>query len=387
MGRDLKGNTLERGFTQCKNGRYKYSFRLESGKQTAVYGASVAECKKNFKAALAEYNADITTSSKSITFTAYYNEWIENLAESGNVKQSTIARYKLHYKNHLKPAFGTSKMASIKAPMVKKFQRDLKEKGLKARTINNITVIAHHIFEDARRDEIIVKNPFDVLETVPTETNKDGEAIKRDNNRALSREEQTLFLNAMKGSRYYNATRLLFATGMRCGEMRGLKWSDYDKKNGVLHIRRTASVDANGKPCTNSPKSKHGRRDIPLNEEITTIIDQHKEETRKTRGNIIPMDEFMFLSAKGEMINLSVLAQTFKNVCCSIKKNGHPDFKDISPHCARHTFISQMLLAGKNLYAIKALVGHSPTTEITESVYFECSQDAMNAAMQNWKAI
>ena len=386
MGKDLQGNDIGRGYTQCKNGRYKYSFRLESGKQTAVYGRSVADCKKNYKKALEEYRSGITASNKAITYGAYFDEWLKNLIHDG-LKGSSAHLYTTQNKNHIKPVFGTTKLVSVTTNMARKFQRDLEAKGLNPSTVNCIVNLAHHVFEDAVRDEIIQKNPFSVLKNLSKEKDEDGDLIVRDNNRALTAEETKWFLDAMKDSFYYNAARLLFATGMRSGELRGLKWSDYDKKNNVLHIRRTASVDSGNSLCMNSPKTKHSKRDIPLNDEIIEIIEDHKENMRKTQGNVVPMDGYMFTSVRGLVVSRNVLKSAFFNACERVRKAGHPEFKNISPHCARHTFITDMLNSGENIYAVKAIVGHSPTASVTEGVYLDRSQEAMNKAMQNRKAI
>lgn len=387
MGKDLKGSELGRGFTQCANGRYKYSFRLESGKQTAVYGASVAECKRNYTAAIKAYEEGLTAGNKKVTTAAYFDEWLENLKTNSRVKGSTCSIYNQQWKKHIKPAFGTTKLVMVTPPMARKFQRDLKDKGLKPKTVNSITDLTHHLFEDAVRDGIIQKNPFSVLTPVPMEVNEDGEVVKRDNNRALSSDEVTWFVEAMKESYYYNATRLLFATGMRSGELRGLKWSDYDPKNGVLHIRRTATVDADNKLTFNAPKSERGRRGIPLNDEIKSIIEDHKKEVRMTQGNVIQMDGFMFTSVTGKVISRNVLKSAFAHGSERVRKAGHPEFKNISPHATRHTFITNWLLAGKNLYVLKDITGHSPTAKVTEAVYLDRSQDAMNEAMKDWKVI
>lgn len=387
MGKDLSGNELGKGYSQCKNGRYKYSFRLDSGKQTAVYGSSVADCKRNYKTAMKAYEAGLTAGNKKITVQAYFDEWILQLQNNSICKGSTVNNYKQHWKNHIKPVFGTTKLVMVTPIMTKKFQRDLKDKGLKPKTVNSIIDVAHHVFEDAMRDEIIQKNPFSVLKPVPMEVNEDGEMVKRANNRALNKDEVQWFLTAMKESYYYTAVKLLFATGMRSGELRGLKWSDYDKKEGVLHIRRTASVDADNKLCMNTPKSKRGRRDIPLNDEIISIIEEHKNEVRMTQGNVIQMDGYMFTSVTGKIVSRNALKSAFIHGCERVRKAGHTEFKDVSPHATRHTFITNWLLAGKNLYILKDITGHSPTAKVTEAVYLDRSQDAMTEAMKDWKAI
>lgn len=388
MGKDLRGKELGKGYTQCANGRYKYSFRLDSGKQTAVYGASTAECKKNYTAAIKAYEEGLTAGNKKVTTAAYFDEWLSDLKSNGRVKGSTVNNYNQHWTHHIKPVFGTTKLVKVTPPMAKKFQRDLKAKGLKPKTVNSITDVAHHLFEDAVRDEIIQKNPFSVLSPVPMEVNEDGEVIKKDNSRALNSDEVNWFVDAMKESHYYNAVRLLFETGMRSGELRGLKWSDYDKKNGVLHIRRTATVDADNKLTFNTPKSQAGRRDIPLNDKISGIIEDHKEEVRMTQGNVIPVDDFMFKSVKGCVISRNSLKSAFIHGCDRVRKAGHPEFKDISPHSTRKTFITRWLMAGRNIYELKKICGHDPAAKITESVYLDLTSSQPDSnPMKDWKVI
>ena len=89
MGKDLKGKELGRGYTQCANGRYKYSFRLESGKQTAVYGASVVECKRNYTTAIKAYEEGLF--NKVITTNLVYQK--PELLERSYYQTADMYRY------------------------------------------------------------------------------------------------------------------------------------------------------------------------------------------------------------------------------------------------------------------------------------------------------
>lgn len=108
------------------------------------------------------------------------------------------------------------------------------------------------ILNAAVRDEIILQNPAAKVQKL-----KDTRTVRaRDtNHRALTREEQRIFIEFASKSWYYNAMMLMLYTGMRQGEVRGLKWSDFDYRNGVIHVQRTMSYDLENKPVVNTPKT------------------------------------------------------------------------------------------------------------------------------------
>lgn len=389
MGKALDGKELGKGFSQCQNGRYKYSFRLQTGKQTAVYGGSVAECKKEYKARMQELEAGLTAANKKVTVSAYYTEWIAGLQTNGT-KESTIRRYKSMWDNHLKSEFGTCKVTAVTVLMAKSFQRKLVGQGLKPTTVNNIVGLANHIFTDCERDEIITRNPFGLLKQIPKETNNDSdddEEFEGRNNRALNTEETKMFLDAMETSFYADAAKLLFATGMRQGELRALRWTDYDRRNDVLHIRRTVSLDADGNMIFTTPKTKDSRRDVPLNDEIISILESQKRNMRMLHGNVIQMNGLIFTNLKGGTIGQSILNGVFSNACKNLRAAGHTDFDDISPHSARHTFITRWLLNGGNIHLLRDIVGHSKNSAITESCYRERDLNAAAEAMKSYRAV
>lgn len=167
---------------------------------------------------------------------------------------------------------------------------------------------------------------------------------------------------------------------MRAGELRGLKWSDYDEAHRVLHIRRTASVDQEGKLCMNTPKSKSGIRDIPVNDQIAEIIESRRQQRNELEGNVRRVDDFMFKSINGKVISRNVLKSAFKTICARINADGIP-FDRISPHAWRHTFITMALHEGLNEYVIKDIVGHAPSAKVTTDVYLDRDQNCMRDAM------
>lgn len=380
MGKDLKGKELGAGFDQMKSGLYRKRFRY-SGRNYTIYGGTLKECKKNHVDILKELDEGIYSGKRKPTLDAYHKEWRENLEIGGTVKGSTLCCYDKAYAI-IKKTFGRVRIDEIKPVHLREFQRTLRTKGssrggvpYSVSTINGVFNLFHLIMESAVQDEYIIRNPCSVVKHLRNED------TGRTNTRALSKEEKALFLQYAESSFYYNGIRLLFATGMRSGELRGLRWSDYDKKNGVLHIRRTASVDASGKQTMNTPKSKNGFRDIPLNDEIRAIMEDQKALMVDLQGNVRKLDDYVFKSFEGKVMSRNSLQHIFNETCERIRKDGYV-FENVSPHSARHTFITEALHLGVNEFALKAVVGHSPSARVTTEVYLDRDASAMKKAME-----
>lgn len=380
MGKDLKRKELGAGFDQMKSGLYRKRFRY-SGRGYTVYGSTLKECKRNHVDMMKELDEGIYSGKRKPTLDAYHKEWRENLELSGTVKGSTLKNYDNLYAI-IKKTFGKVRIDEIKPAHLREFQKALRTKAssrnsspYSVRTINSLFDVLHLIMESAVQDEYIIRNPCDVVKHLRNED------TGRTNARALSKEEKKLFLQYAKSSFYCNGIRLLFATGMRSGELRGLRWSDYDKKNGVLHIRRTASVDANGKETMNTPKSKNGFRDIPLNDEMCSILEDQKALMADIQGNVRKLDDYIFKSFEGKVMSRNALKHVFDETCERIRKDGYA-FENVSPHSARHTFITEALHLGVNEFALKAVVGHSPSARVTTEVYLDRDANAMKKAME-----
>lgn len=369
MGKSLKGKALGAGISQkVKNGYVYYvSVFYYDGTRYEVSAKTEKELKSKVKQKQDLLENGIT--GVTPTLEGYFNGWIEYREGTKKIKGSTINNYKMLFNKHIKPRFGSRKLDKITPKNVKSFQTELAKK-LKPKTVNSITDLLHLIFESAVNDQVVKRNPV-LLERVSEEPTEDN---KRTNNRHLSDDEQALFLSYAKDYFYYNAIRLLFATGMRSGELRGLQWKDYDEnyvwkkgERGAIYIRRTASVDVNNKLTMNTPKTKSSRRVLPVNPEIIEIIEDQRKKQHEL-GYLTSGENYMFLSTTGKVMSRTMLKKAFENICTKIQKD-HPEFERISPHACRHTFITQKLFEGENEYAVKAYVGHDMSANVTTHDY------------------
>ena len=369
MGKDLKGKELGAGISQkIKNGHEYYvkTFYYDN-RRYELSAKTLKELEQKVKQKMDLLENGIT--GVIPTLDGFFEGWIAYRKGTNRIKGSTINNYMMLYRKHIKPKFGSRKVDKITPKAIKLFQTEL-TKTLKPKSVNSITDLLHLIFESAVNDQVVKKNPV-LLERVSEELTEDN---KRTNNRHLSEDEQALFLSYAKDYFYYNAIRLLFATGMRSGELRGLQWKDYDEnyvwkkgERGAIFIRRTASVDVNNKLTMNTPKTKSSKRPLPVNPEIIQIIEDQRKKQHEL-GYLTSGENYMFLSTTGKVMSRTMLKKCFENICTKIQKD-HPEFERISPHACRHTFITQKLYEGANLYAVKAYVGHKMNASVTETEY------------------
>lgn len=379
MGKSLKGKELGTGLSQRPDGRYQGYFQ-SNGKQIVVYGETLKECKTKMQQRKDDIDKGLT--GENPTLQKVFDSFIEDKLTQGKVKGSTINNYKQLYALHIKKEFGKTLVKNIKPIMVKNFQQKLCKK-YEPKTVNSITDLLHCIMEFAVDNDIIEKNPAKKLH-VSEDQKKNTD---RRNNRALTEEEERIFKEYAKNSFYYNAVCLLFATGMRAGELRALRWSDYDQTNGIIHIRHTASVDENNQLCINTPKTKDGLRDIPVNAEIAEILKRQREQTKiVTDSKVVDIDGLIFPSTTGKVISRNVLKSAFNHISENINKDGIP-FDRISPHACRHTFITRSLHEGANIYDVRGVVGHAMNARVTEAVYCERDMEKEKVFMQKRSAV
>ena len=185
----------------------------------------------------------------------------------GTRSPSTQYGYKVAYEKWISPFLGHKKIDTIKPSDVKLFQSSLIDK-VSPRRIKNIRAVLNGVLSDALDDELIVKNPVSLTNTIPL----DNPEIF-----PFSMDEIRLILENSEGqSRNFFA--LGFFSGMRSGEMIGLKWSDVDFFKSEINIERTRRMGVE-----NKPKTKSSKRTIDILGVLKPYLENHCK-LRKTQG-------------------------------------------------------------------------------------------------------
>ena len=276
--------------------------------------------------------------NKMPTFNAYKDESFS--MNRGTRRESTQYDYELNYKNHIRPHFGERKIDSLKVSELKEWQSKLLEK-LKPRTVRNIRSVLSSILMDAFRDEIITSNPLKLVKVPPIE-DVDIRPFAED-------EMFHILINSSGQDRTFFA--LAFFSGMRSGEMIGLRWDDINFKRAEISISQGIRMGRVG--STKTPSSK---RVIDM---IDVLVPYLKEQ-KKLTGN----SEYVFLNEDGEHLY-------------DIKRIRDYGWKDTLKKCrfkyrpiyhTRHTFATVMLENGEDILWVSYTLGHK-NANITLSTY------------------
>ena len=364
-----KGKKLPTGIRQRKNGSFEVRVS-RNGKSYSVYSKTITEAKKA-KAEL-EYRLDNgeIIENKKLTYGEWYKQWIANYKQN-TVKGSTLNTYHTYYKSCIGQEFGDRKLCEIRGVDIQSFYNKLVSKGYKDSSLKLVKAIINSSFKQAYKDEIIKRNP---VETTTLPKNKEAARKKRT---ALTKEQQALFMEYAKDSFLYNYFAISLRTGMRTGEMRGLKFSDIDRKNGVIHVQRTIAYLPNKGYVENTPKTKTSLRDIPLTPDLISLL----EDQKNLWGfKIEKIDRFIFCDANGEILKNNRVQYEINRTIGLIHKAGY-EFPRITSHVFRHTFATRAIESGMQPQVLKTIMGHS-SLAMTMDLYSHVMEDTKAEEMQ-----
>jgi len=284
-------------------------------------------------------------------------EWtLDTLAEEywalSKIREHTLKRNKAHYKNHVSPYFGSRLIDTLMPLELERWQNDLLQK-YKSSSVQKFRSILYSILTKAQDNEIISKNPLDKVEAPKVMTNllHNEDEEKAD---PFTEDEMQLILdhaNMYKRNHYLRSFLLLmFSSGMRPGEMVGLKWTDICFNRKTIQIIRTRQRGKDG-----PPKTKASIRTIdmlPLAEEA--LRDQYKH----TKDH-----EYVFISSKKKpFYSHDVVGVNFQRI---LKKTG---IKVRVLYNLRHTYASHMIRNGVDIVYISKQLGHE-NPNITLTIY------------------
>lgn len=381
MGKDINRKELGPGLSQRKSDE-RYMIRY---KGNCAYTNTLSEARTKLADMIQKVEQN-TYLNNQITLNKYFEEYQKIRLKTKAAKQSTLKSEKTMFNNHMKTPLGRKRICKITVLDIKTLQMSLMEKKnhkgkpLEVSTINKIMYCLEKVLNAAVRDEIILQNPACKVAKL-----KDTRQLRaRDtNHRALTKDEQNLFIENSKNTWYHHALLLLLNTGMRQGELRALKWSDIDYKEGVIHVRKTMSYDLENKPVENTPKTRTSMRNIPLNKNIIKILKNQKDQMEVLRREykVNTLDDYVIKSPNNLPVrDIRRLNEAIHRIVANIRKSGK-NFPDISCHCLRATFATRAIDAGMSPQTLKEVLGHA-SFQMTMDLYYHNTSDVQKKEME-----
>jgi len=373
VARRKRGN-YEGSITKRKDGRWQGAVTVgrdpDTGKPVRkfVYGRTRQEVAEKVNKLLAETQAGLVLPKGKTTFGEWLDTWL-NAYKKPDVRQTTWENYEMIIRRHLKPALGKVPLEKLRPEQFQKLYLKKQEEGLSSRTIRLIHTVAHASLKQAVELDYLARNPADGAR--PPRMEKKELQI-------LTREELQRFLEAARGHRLFAAFHLLIGSGMRRGEVLGLRWQDIDLKAGTVTVNQTL-VKVNSGVAFHEPKTRSGRRRIPLPRDVVKSLRAWQvrwKEERLKLGPYWPHTDLVFPSEVGTPIQPRNFFRTFKQV---LRKAGLPE--TVTIHSLRHTYATLLLEAGEHPKVVQELLGHSSIT-MTLDLYSQVSPGLKERAVK-----
>ena len=368
MGKDLKGKELGVGICQTKDKKYVARITTRNGKRVKRVFDKLIDCKKWI--AEARYNEEHGAISVlgEMSVDAWYEYWITEI-KAKTVRFNTIRNHNERYKQNIKEYIGHMPLNEVKPIHCQNVLNRMTD-TYRNSTIKMTSITMYGMFQSAVDNELILKNPM--TKYVRCTSGKPSKPP-----RVLSVEEQKLFLETTKESSNYNQYAFLLQTGLRTGEMIGLKWSDIDFEKRILHVSRTMEYRYSvGEWRIGETKTKNGCRDIPLTTEAIEILKRQKKKVQELKTVKMEFSDFVFLSRKGEPTKNSAYDTKLMYYCDKV------GMQRFSMHTLRHTFATRCIEAGMRPKTLQMILGHS-NIGITMNLYVHVTDEEKVKELSN----
>lgn len=360
MGKDLKGKEIGAGIVQQLNGTYFARFVDKFGKRRTKRSKKLQEVKQWLAdATYIDQHSDLDQATDMLV-DAWFDYWIG--IKKQTVRPNTVRNYSERYERNIKGVIGNKLLTDVKPIHCRKIFSDMADEGYKTTTIYQTRIALYNMFEFARENDVLIANPC--KKSLKSDMGKPS-----DKKEALTIDAQKKFLEAVVGYSYENQYRFVLQTGLRTGELIGLKWSDIDFENRTMKIERTMEYRYKvGEWRVGPPKSKSGYRTIPLTDEAICILENQRSKNKSLK--LVPMEwkDIVFLCRKGTPVKNSTYDTGLFKYCDRV---GIPRF---SMHVLRHTFATRCIEGGMKPKTLQKILGHS-NIGITMNLYVHITED------------
>ena len=381
--RDNRNRILREGEYQRKDGRYRFRYIDEDGKEKNVYSwrldkndpmpkgkkrePSLREKEKQIEADLFDR---IVTNGGNYTVLELVEKYVS--LKTG-VRHNTVAGYKTVINMLKKESFGNLRIDKVRLSDAKAWLIKLQQiDGRGYSSIHSIRGVLRPAFQMAVDDDILRKNPFEFqLATVVV-----NDAVTRE---AITRKQERTFLDFIKNdthySKYYDGMYILFKTGMRISEFTGLTVKDLDMENRTINIdhqlQKTGTL-----VYIDTTKTYAGTRVIPMQDDVYECFQRILKNRRPPR--VEPMIDgysgFLCFDKDGKPMVAMHWEKYFQHAVDKYNSIYRVQLPKITPHVCRHTYCSNMAKSGMNPKVLQYLMGHSDIS-VTLNTYTHLKLD------------
>jgi integrase len=335
---------------------YRGSYFGPDGKRRYVSAKTKGEAERALRRVMTDAERGLVFEAGTVTVEEYLGRWLADSVRD-TVRNTTFERYEQIARKHIVPEIGRVKLRALTPAHVRGLYRKKLESGLSARTVQYVHVTLHKALKQAVRDGLVPRNATEAVK--PPQ-------VRREEIRPLTPEQVKTLFEAAKGDRLEALYVLAVTTGLRQGELLGLKWDDVDMEAGTLQVRRTLTMAAESGPVLSAPKTKGSRRTVRLSQTALETLRSHLarqlEEIDRV-GSLWRENSLIFASELGEPLSRQyVTARRFRPLL------ERAELPQIRFHDLRHTCATLLLSKNVNPKVVSEMLGHA-TIAITLDTY------------------
>ena len=312
-----------------------------------IYADSQKELTAKLRQNINAYQGVNLTEESSMTLSQWLDKWLEEYIK-GTVRESTLEGYRKDIMNHVIPYLGEKPLRKVTAADLRSLYQKLLDggrikggnhaAGLSPTTVRSIHNIIHHALRTAAENGLLPSNPAEAV-TPP-------KAVSQAK-RILNQEQLDTFKAAVKQDwiwRDFFLTEL--TTGLRRGELCGLKWSDFDEEAGTLNVCRTIHARKGGGVEEGTTKTYAGTRAILLPSSTAQLLRERKKSA---------LTEWIFPDPLCPEKPVSP-GSAYRRLKGLLEEAGLPDLRF---HDLRHTFATHALASGVDAKTLSGILGHT----------------------------
>jgi len=309
------------------------SVSLDYGERKVIYGSTREEVAAELVSVLSARQSGLPVPGVQLKTGQYLEQWLEETVKPTR-KPLTYVRYENITRRHLIPTLGKVPLAKLGPHDVQRLQARVAAAGLGQSSVLGARNVLSAALAQAVRWELIARNPV-LLVTAPRSEPQEP--------RCLTRAEADAFLRAARGDDYEYFFATMLATGLRPGEARGLGWATVDLDQPSLEVRQQ-SIDKDR--ALASPKSRHGRRHVPLVPLAVWALEQQRKRPVRALSGLV------FASDDGRPPAARTIRTHFDAICA------RAGIKGATPHALRHSTGTYLLAAGVPDRVVQQILGH-----------------------------
>lgn len=350
QGKKKRGNN-EGSITKRSDGRYMARVTLPDGTRRTFYGTTRKEAADKLAVALRDLQRGIAPPKGAQTVEKFLADWIANVV-TPSVRPRTLGSYKWAV-GHITTHLGKTKLAALSAQQIQAMLTRLGD-ALSPQSVKHV----HTVLGTA----LGVAVEWDLLGFNPAERVK-APRVPRVDRRTLSAEQGRKFLASVKGDRFEGVYLVALTTGMRLGEVLGLRWQDLDLDQGLVHVQVQLSYRTKDWSLV-EPKSKRSRRTIRLLEGTVAVLKEHRRRQLEERLASPEWTDYglVFTTSRGTPVSPTNMTRRYlKEALASA------ELPDMPFHGLRRTVITLLNEQGMHPENVRDLVGHSTTALVLET--------------------